>query len=275
MCESECKLFALLINGFSGRETKHYIYGITTLISHFTIPEIDIEITYGCGGISNSKTKEIVESVLTDARGERFNKLDSQYGRYTVADDESKEIEELFDNKVTITRTGYPGSEMSKGYGSYSVYKLHTKEAEPVQKAYMLLDKIHQYILSGKLETKILEFTREQEEKREEERRKDDEERKQNRETHRIKYEALVKRSKEFTIPAKKKDAIIVHKEDFEAICLTIKMVNCEQHYYSSSNRYYKIQSAFQNESMKIWIPGHVHCEGLTSKTHIVINIHS
>jgi hypothetical protein len=258
-------------------ECNTFVYLITRCIVYFTIPNITTTIRIGWG-CTYEDDQEWIEKMtidtLTDASGNYYDGVDDYGQRLILSDEQCSKLEGFFDNKVSITRVGYPGNyNVDKGYGSYSVYTLKAKENDVVTKAKQLLASIHELIESKELYNRAFAIHKQKKDEENAIHKKDDTEYKERKAAHHIYYSKLLTRSKEFVIPKKKKDAIIVPRDDFAALSLAVKFISQRDHFNRYDNYFVTtLEDNFNEENIKVWMPTHFHCEGVNSKIHISIH---
>ena len=259
-------------------ECNTFVYLITRCIVYFTIPNITTIFRIGYGGCNYEDDQEWIEKLtietLTDASGNYYHGVDDYGQRLILSDEQCSTLERFFDNKVSITRVGYPGNYIvDKGYGSYSVYTLEAKDNDVVTKAKQLLASIHELIESNELYNRAFAIHKQKKDERDAIFKRDDTEYREKKAAHCIYYNKLLVRSKDFVIPKKKKDAIIVPRDDFAALSLAVKFISQREHFVGRDEHFVgALDDIFNEENIKVWMPTHFHCEGIDSKIHISIH---
>jgi hypothetical protein len=270
-------LFDLLIDKIGN---PNYLYCVTQTIAYFLLFEnINLQLTGGYSGFGSRHedleitVKETVDSTLMNNDGEIYYGAGDHGHCISILNyDNCATIVSLFENKVEIVY-GFSSdnSAKTKGYAAHSTYKLTAKE-NVKDITNRLLAKIHNYILSGELKetinTAYQKILDEEAMKKQEE----EDEYQKKRAAHRMIYDKLVAKSKNYTIPKTKKLAIVVLREDFAALSLARKMLDVDEHYCSHDFCFVNtLEQNFKNEDILVWQPKHFHCEGVDSKKHIVI----
>ena len=262
----EQKLFTLLSRNayYCGRS--HYLLELATAISVFLEPNVNKKLTAGYGGgiyerekVKNKYLNEI-NALLPE---------NTEYGRIYINNEDIYSIEQLFDGGVETRLVHYAdNSPYTKGYAFRLEYYFKStrdtsKEAEAMlQYMIKILTNNELKLVSEKIYAQQIKEANERAVMEEEEKRQqaiDKEERKRKYdEEHIPKYEAIKKKANDITIPTRKKNALTVKPQDFDAIAYKVKPYDYDAY---PSNYEAQLKQFFRNGDIRIWMPNDVlHC---------------
>jgi hypothetical protein len=263
----------------------YHVASITNLIGFFTIPDVNIKFSGGYGGwscpakiVSDTFKKIIALLPRSDFNIEYnieyniiYNSPENLGRDFRCSSEICEKIENLFGSLVEIKFAFYAGSLRSKGYGFKKECTLKSL-SNVTDRANELLQIILELVESGKVKETIYQnkelydkttIQRLQKEKEEEEYKKN---------LRAYHYEDILRKSRTISLPSKKKEAITLQKDMFEAAIILLNKFNADDFEYRSIYYLDQINYEFPEEPVKFWKPKHLHCLGTISNKHIVIN---
>lgn len=260
----------------------YHVASIANLIGFFTIPNVNIKFSGGYGGwscpvkiVSDTFRKIIALLPRSDFHIEYNIIYDSpeNLGReFRCSSEICEKIENLFGSLIEMKFTFYAGSERSKGYGFKKECTLKSL-SNVTDRANQLLQIILELVESGKVKETIHQNKELYDKTTAERLQKEKEKEEYEKNLKAYRYEDLLRKSRSISLPSKKKEAIILQKDMFEAAVMLLNTVNADNFEYRSIYYLDQINYEFPEEPVKFWKPKHLHCLGSLSNKHIVINV--